>query len=81
MTSCFPKDVFCVHGASSYVWKSSIIHVCEYVKIKSVTIRGYNQIYFNKNSLIQIEHSFNTCGIKIYTSTEGLFLSEDKLAK
>jgi hypothetical protein len=81
MTSCFPNDFLSVHGASSYVWKSSIIHLCEYVKIRSVTMKGNNQIYFNKNSLIQIEHSFNTCGIKIYTSTEGLFLSEDKLAK
>ncbi len=65
MTSCFPKDFFCVHEARSYGWKSSIIHGCEYVKIKSVTMMGNNQIYFNKNSLIQIEHNFNACEIKI----------------
>ena len=81
ITSCLPNDLFCVHGTSSYVWNSSIIHVCEYVKIKSLYMRGNNQIFFNKNSLIQIEHSFKACGIKIYMSTEGLFLSEDMLAE
>jgi hypothetical protein len=42
---------------------------------------GNNHIYFNKNSIIQIEQSFSSCGIKIYTSTEGLYLSVDKLAE
>ena len=80
-TSCLPEEYFCVHGDSSYVWDKSIIHKCEYYKVKTITMMGNSHIYFSNNSLIQIDKIFNACGIKILSSSEGLYLTEDIIAK
>jgi len=63
------------------VWNSSIIHTCEYFKVKTVIMIGNNHIYFSRNSLVQLERKFKACNIDIFSTSEGLFLTDDKLAR
>jgi hypothetical protein len=81
LSPCRPNDFFCIFGESSYVWNSSIIHTCEYFKVKTVTMIGNNHICFSCNSLVQLERKFKACKIDIFSTSEGLFLTDDKLAR
>lgn len=80
-TSCLPKDFFCIRGDTSYVWNNSIIHDCEFFKVKTLVMKGNSQIFFSNNTLLKVTKIFKTCNIEIMATSEGLFLSVDRLAQ
>ena len=70
-----------MRGDTSYVWNRSIIHDCEFFKVKTLAMKGNSQIFFSNNSFLKVTKGFKTCNIDIMATSEGLFLSMDKLAQ
>jgi hypothetical protein len=80
MSSCLPKDFYCIAGENTYFWNETIIHNCEFFKVKTISLRGTEHVLFSNNSLVQISKSFSSCGIEIYATSQGLYLSENIIA-
>ena len=80
ISSCLPKDFFCIAGESTYVWNDTIVHNCEFFKVKTISLRGTDHVLFSNNSLLQISKTFTSCGIEIFATSQGLYLSENIIA-
>jgi hypothetical protein len=80
ISSCLPKDFYCIAGENTYVWNETIIHNCEFFKVKTISLRGTEHVLFSNNSLVQISKSFSSCGIEIFATSQGLYLSENIIA-
>jgi hypothetical protein len=80
ISSCLPKDLYCITGENTYVWKETIIHNCEFFKVKTISLKGTDHVLFSNNSLVQISKSFTSCGVEIFATSQGLYLSENIIA-
>ena len=47
ISSCLPKDFFCIAGESTYVWNDTIVHNCEFLKVKTISLRGTEHVLFS----------------------------------
>jgi hypothetical protein len=43
-------------------------------------LRGTEHVLFSNNSLVQISKSFSSCGLEIFATSQGLYLSENIIA-
>jgi len=87
-TSCTAKDLICNLKKSAIIWNKEIIHRCEYELVSSFTnfsMVANNVIYqAERQWAFQLKDKLTVCyeliqnGLKIFSSTEGLFISISK---
>jgi len=83
VTSCTPKDLFCQLGDLVIAWYENIIHQCPFSFIQKLKLNVSDAIYLseNQNLLFQKLRETETCGLKMIETTEGLYITADKLPR
>jgi hypothetical protein len=89
-TDCTARDLECSLKKSIIIWQQNIIRRCEFeflTTISNLTLMAENVLYQEtKQWAFQVVGTSTVCpeirpdGIKIFTTTEGVFLSKDKEA-
>ena len=72
--NCLPENLHCIVDKSTYIWDKSIVHKCEYARIKEVLLYFENDLAIGNNLLFKIIRKEKHCEIDMFSTTEGLFL-------
>ena len=80
-TSCLPSDLFCRVDFLTYIWEKDIIFNCPFNLISEKTINITDGIAVTKNQLFQLNSIINECDMNMYTTSEGIYLTDDAKAK
>lgn len=77
-SSCYAKDYFCYRGGLVYVWDESLLNECPFSKIKvlNMTIKNNIAIAKSDNFLFEIINHKEECGLTLYETSEGLYLTK-----
>jgi hypothetical protein len=78
---CYPRDLFCIHKDSITIWDSDIIHKCPYFMIKQERFNQTENLMISNFNLFQITKQTEECEMIIISTTEGVFLTNDKKAE
>ena len=79
---CTAKDLECPMSESIIIWEKTIVHSCPYAKVDSieVKVRTGNKLT-SDTVLFQLTKEVTECGIKLFETNEGLYISSDEKAK
>jgi hypothetical protein len=75
---CLPTDTYCQFGNSVIVWNSTIIHNCPFVRVHDrieFKIIDDHLVSQDKTIALQTTGKTNECNMDIYTTAEGLYLT------
>ena len=71
-----PENLYCIVDKSTYIWDKSIVHKCEFTRVKEVLLRFENDFAIGKNLLFKIVNRENYYETNMFSTTEGLYLTE-----
>ena len=76
---CWPEDLHCYSYPNTIIWDKNTIHTCEYQRIKTATMQISDTIVTapEDSKLFEISNRnvSNSCGLKLWSTTEGVYLS------
>jgi hypothetical protein len=81
---CKAKDLYCRMEDSIIIWSKDIINKCPYTYVTqdSFSHRGDDILFSNVSKhLFKLTNKFTECGMEIYGTTEGLFITWDEKVK
>ncbi|RNA20717.1 hypothetical protein BpHYR1_003278, partial [Brachionus plicatilis] len=79
--ACDIKQLECKLKSSFVYWTKEIVNFCPYRLYMTIGLNlPFNNVFSNTNGdqIFKINQTFNECGMKLYGSTEGLFLTYNR---
>ena len=77
--TCTAKDLFCLMQRSTIIWDEQIIHKCKLQYIQTSNFSSHENYLYSKDQslLFQIQENHTICNMELYSTAEGLYITQD----
>jgi hypothetical protein len=82
-SACLPADLYCKTKDLTIIWDESILHDCPYQFIKQLKLNISDNIWSSDDERLVFQSTKRSlkCNITMFETTEGFYLTTDKLPK